>query len=346
MQNKGLVHLAKNIFDYLNYIEIVKFVLVSKTCHDFVVHEYGWKRMTKELDSVLKRKDYKCKCKACDFCLTPVYSTLRQCYPVWTPICEYFKSQKSFCKLTQLVTKLDEYGLLRRKLDPRWQKYNVLQMMVKLGDHRFVQLIVECRIVDFTGTFINLCKESDVFEILNDSTLRNQCKVIDVLLSNAKSAGIDINAINTFDSTQPLMHEIVVNGRPEILKYLIDNSAKYNIILNRKYFDGKDKFGRNPFEALINSNSSAMYQKLNCWLNYPDLFNADIFKKMSRNCLLTIITHICNEKPYLKSFMEEKSKLEERVWNFYKAKVASVKALKTNNNNTDEPPFKRNKIEK
>ena len=351
MQNKGLVHLAEGIFDFLNGDDLVQFLAVSKTCNQFV-NEYGWTLMIKKLNSVLKRKDYKCKCKACDDCLGPkagkTYSTLKQYYPVWLQICDYFKAQKSLPKLTLLVTKLDEYGQLRRKLDPRWQNYNVLQMMVKLGDHKFVQLILECRVVDFTGTFLNLCMEVDCFEILNDVTLKNQCKVIDILLRNSKSAGIDINAINTFNSTQPLLHEIVVKGRPEILQYLIDNSKRYDINLNVPYFYGTS--GRNPFEALINSNSSAMYQKLNCWLKFPSLFNADIFKKMSIFCLLTIMTHISKEmgnsdNPYLRFHVEDKEILEDRVWNFYKDKIAMARSFKANEKGKIvEPPNKRKRL--
>ena len=337
MRNKGLVHLAEGIFDFLSGDDLVQFLAVSETCNQFVNH-YGWKLMLKKLETVLKRKDYKCKYYHISSSMSVNYSTLKQCYPVWMQICDYFKAQKSLPQLNLLVTKLDEYGQLRRKLDPRWQNYNVLQMMVKLGDHKFVQLILECRVVDFTGTFLNLCMEVDCFEILNDVTLKNQCKVIDILLRNSKSAGIDINAINTFNSTQPLLHEIVVKGRPEILKFLIENSQRYDINLNMPFFQGTSI--RNPFDALINSNSSAMYQKLNCWLKFPSLFNAEIFKKMSIFCLLTIMTHISKEmgnsdNPYLKFHVEDKEILEDRVWTFYKNKIAKI---------GNEPPNKRKKL--
>ena len=49
MQNKGLVHLAEGIFDFLNGDDLVQFLAVSKTCNQFV-NEYGWTLMIKKIE--------------------------------------------------------------------------------------------------------------------------------------------------------------------------------------------------------------------------------------------------------------------------------------------------------
>jgi len=184
---------------------------------------------------------------------------------------------------------------------------------------------------------------------------KSQCKVIDTVLSNTELTRIDINAKKYTKQKQTLFHRMVLIGHPDIVQFMIDNVERYNIDIY-----AKDTKNKNAFEALIASGDSRMMEKLNAWLKFPEFFHPDMFKDMTRNCLMTTLAYIFREehvsdemrfhhnwigvsKGIIQRSALGKSRelLQKRIWNYFNAKIEPT--YDDTEENVDEPPCKKQK---
>ena len=98
-----------------------------------------------------------------------------------------------------------------------------------------------------------------------------------------------------------------------------------------------------------------MFEKLNIWLvKYPEFFNENTFKNVTKNCLTNLVNDIYNQTQFqfLKNWKQylqvpgkwsvatwlqkgqvEKSKLEEITWKYYKDQLS-----------VNGPPAKQQKV--
>ena len=397
VRNQGLIHLAENICDYLDDGDLVKVYSVSKTCKSFVEDNYGRKRLIQKLDAILAREDY-CLSKQC----VKVPGTLLERYPGWKKICKAIKANASFPALKLFVEKVDEYGDLMRKVIDGFELPNgcktrpqqprdPLELMIRMGDYKIVKLLLKHRLGNFSNAFLYLHRTVEhwrtclAIKHLDASWgasnciktyIPLHCQVFELLMDDqlAGWTGLDINAKKYGDHHQTIFHRVVVdhgNGHAEtgFVKFLFDNIDRFKIDVH-----AKDDHGRTAFDLLVEKNGGYdMVQKLEVWLNkYPELFNLDIFKKMSLPCLVNMLTYIYSKpkradapatdrstakydkyfvgylnatlqvpKKYkrdgwIRNWLEskvEKEKLEEITWKYYKDLIEDY-----------QPPTKKKRI--
>ena len=363
MQNPGLVHLAEDIFDYVGDADLLKIMEVSKTCYAFV-NQYGRNRLAKKLDSILARKDYyvakkQKKAKAMDE-IGPMgdngpdpqdaHCTLFERFSNWEKICDFVKTNGTLPGLNHFVTELDDLGRQKRQSHPgsSWRNHDPLKIMMKWGKSGFVKVLLKCPHVNFADVLIQSCHYDHHYVYQSYYQSKSQCKVIDTILSNTELTRIDVNAKKYTKQKQTLFHRMVVIGHPDIVQFMIDNVERYNIDIY-----AKDTKNKNAFEALIASGDSRMMEKLNAWLKFPEFFHPDMFKDMSRNCLMTTLAYIFREehvsdnmrfhhdwigvsKGIIQRSALGKSRelLQKRIWNYFNAKIEPT---------NDEPPCKKQK---
>ena len=408
MGNQGLIHLAENICDYLDDGDLVKVYSVSKTCKSFVEDNYGRKRLIQKLDAILARKDY-CVTKQC----VKAPGTLLERYPRWKKICEAIKANASFPALKLFVEKVDEYGDLMRKVIDGFELPNgckirpqqprdPLELMIRMGDYKIVKLLLTHRLGNFSNAFLYLhrtvkhwrtCLEikHGVWEtVVSDASewskcvkayVPLQCQVFELLMDDqlAGWTGLDINAKKYGKYNQTIFHHAAplwMNGHVEtgFVKFLFDNIERIDV-------HAKDDNGRTALNLLVersgrgtSSGYSDLVPKLEVWITKcPELFNLDIFKKMSRSCLVTMLSNIyykpkrtpaqdSSTAKYDKYFVDylnstlhvpkkyqkdgwihnwleskvKKEKLEEVTWKYYKDRIEQIE--------DPQPPTKKKRI--
>jgi len=354
MRNPGLVHLAEDIFDYVGNADLLKIMEVSKTCYAFV-NQYGRKRLAKKLDSILARKDYYKKQRRAtamdEIDPQDTHCTLFERFPNWEKICDFVKTNGTLPGLNHFVTELNRLGRQKRQNDP-------LKIMMNRGKSGFVKVLLKCPHVNFADVLIQSCHYDHhyVYQSYYQSIDHNcKCKVIDTILSNIELTRVDINAKKYTKQKQTLFHRMILIGHPHIVQFMIDNVERYNIDIHAK--DAKDK---NAFEALLDSGDSRMMEKLNAWLKFPEFFHPDMFKDMTRNCLMTTLAYIFREehvsdemrfhhnwigvsKGIIQRSALGKSRelLQKRIWNYFNAKIEPT--YDDTEENVDEPPCKKQK---
>ena len=114
VHNRGLQHLARYIFQYLNYQSLAQCRLVSKDWKDFIDHRCDnlfshWKLNLSSLSSCKSLKLPSDLFHFWDEEEVPEFWSLPDCYPKFMPILDYIGEQGSLANLETFVTFLDEY---------------------------------------------------------------------------------------------------------------------------------------------------------------------------------------------------------------------------------------------
>ena len=299
LQNSGLVHLGEKIFGYLPDQDLVKCLLVSKSWHSFLTYSAFWKkRWQQKMDLILTENTFVPKLEDDPFEICPK-KTLFEYYPEWKEICDYINKEESLANFQMFVT------VVKKLSDKRYANSDPLELALCLSkdpqpncrhcpqSHEFIKLLLRCPAANFSDS-------------LNIVIGQQEYEKVELLLNHGDKTKIDINRFETdlystdsYTALHTLAEDCLVKQTEPYLKIMFDNAEKYGLDINARNSDGLT-----PFESmcLVKPYKSRRFQqwsfknKLDCWLDYPELFTPNNFCLASKEKLANLIIELHQEK--------------------------------------------------
>ena len=300
LQNRGLFHLGEKIFDYLPDEDLVKCLLVSKSWNSFLTFSAFWKkRWLRKMDLVLTKNSFFPTFENDPFIHPP--KPLFEYYPEWENICNYMKNEESLANFQLFVTTLKKFTFENCAVDPlemalccpKDPQPNCCNCRHSPNAIEFIKLLLRCPAADFSDS-LNLVIGQQEYE------------KVELLLNHGDKTKIDINRLETdLDSTDSytalhtLAEDHLGHQTEPYLKIMFDNAEKYGLDINARNSDGLT-----PFESmcLVKPYKSRRFQqwsfknKLDCWLDYPELFVPNNFDLAPKEKLVNLIIELHQEK--------------------------------------------------
>ena len=299
LQNGGLCHLGEKIFDYLPDKDLAKCLLVSKSWHSFLTFSVFWKqRWIRKLDLVLAQNRFVPRWEDNPF-IHP-QKPLCEYYPEWKDICNYMKNDESLANFQLFVTTLEEFSDEKMAVDrdplelalcyPKAIQNPKLKIRNCPHADEFIKLLLKCPGVDFSDS-------------LNIVIGQNEYEKIELLLNHGDKTKIDVNSKEgeyyEFTALHTLAEDWLCHRTEPYMKIMFDNAEKYGLDINIKNYDGFT-----PFELMcwVKPHKRRGFQqwsfknKLDYWLDYPELFTPNNFGLASKEKLADLIIELHQEK--------------------------------------------------
>ena len=297
LQNRGLFHLGEKIFDYLPDEDLVKCLLVSKSWNSFLTFSAFWKkRWLRKMDLVLTKNSFFPTFENDPFIHPP--KPLFEYYPEWENICNYMKNEESLANFQLFVTTLKKFTFENCAVDPlemalccpKDPQPNCCNCRHSPNANEFIKLLLRCPAADFSDS-LNLVIGQQEYE------------KVELLLHHGDKTKIDINRFDTDPSQNTALHALaedwLCHQTEPYMKIMFDNAEKFGLDINAENSDGLTPFELMCFVKPYKSRSFKLWSfknKLDCWLDYPELFTPNNFCLASKEKLANLIIELHQEK--------------------------------------------------
>ena len=308
LQNGGLCHLGEKIFDYLPDKDLAKCLLVSKLWHSFLTFSAFWKRRwIRKLDLVLAQNSFVPEWgweDREDGSYVCIHSPKPLCeyYPEWKDICNYMKNNESLANFQLFVTTLEEFSNEERPTGPletalcrpKAPQNPKLKLKHCPRADEFIKLLLRCPGANFSDS-LNIVIGQHEFEKIELLLNHGDKTEINVNSKEIHFEHIELTALHT------LAADWLCQPTEPYMKIMFDNAEKYGLDIN-----AENNFGFTPFQLMCwvnvkppkrSSNRKWSFKnKLDCWLDYPELFTPNNFSLASKEKLVDLIIELHQEK--------------------------------------------------
>ena len=299
LQNGGLCHLGEKIFDYLPDKDLAKCLLVSKSWHSFLTFSVFWKqRWIRNLDLVLAQNRFVPRWE--DNPIIHPQKPLCEYYPEWKDICNYMKNDESLANFQLFVTTLEEFSNEERPTGPletalcrpKAPQNPKLKLKHCPRADEFIKLLLRCPGANFSDS-LNIVIGQHEFEKIELLLNHGDKTKINVNSKEIHFEHIELTALHT------LAADWLCQPTEPYMKIMFDNAEKYGLDINIKNYDGFT-----PFELMcwVKPHKRRGFQqwsfknKLDIWLDYPELFTPNNFGLASKEKLADLIIELHQEK--------------------------------------------------
>ena len=273
--------------------ELVKCLLVSKSWHSFLTYSTFWKkRWIQKLNLVLTQNSFVPR-NWLELDEDDPQKPLFECYPEWKNICDYIKSEESLQSFQLFVSVLKKFS------DEKWAEDPLELALILSKDpqpnrrhcpqsHEFIKLLLRCPAANFSKS-LTLVVEQQQYE------------KVGLLLDHGDRTKIDVNRLETYlhgsyTALHLLAEDYLCHHTEPYMKIMLDNAEKYGLDIN-----ARNSFGFTPFELMcivtpFKSKLWSFKNKLDCWLDYPELFVPNNFDLAPKEKLVNLIIELHQEK--------------------------------------------------